>query len=254
MNKSFLLAVRQGEIPGYSIVHKFGRNASVTNNVWSMISLSNTAGSFPVSGSPVNIKAGGDVGDIFGGSGAREITVIGINTDLIEVSENIVTSGAGASLPTTNSFWRVYRTYVANVGTYGGNNLDDIVIENSIDMITIKANEGQSQHGSFSIPTGKTGYLLHMNISVDSNKAANIRTFIRPNFTDIVAPFSPAKIQHSWDGVLGEVNHNTEGAELVLNALTDIWVEAQGGGQNTEVSVDFEILLVDDDPGHIKRV
>ena len=150
----------------------------------------------------------------------------------------------------------MYRAYVSSVGTYGGNNTGNIVVEHSssTDIIDILAGEGQSQHGSYSIPLGKTGYLMSMSLEADSNKAADFRVFTRENFNVVTAPMKPKRLQLYFDGILGQEVLNPGSPMIVLPALTDIWVEARGGGAGTEVSVDFEILLVDDDPGHIQTM
>ncbi len=129
--KNFFLEVQQGNLPGYSIVHKFGRNDSVLNNVWDLVSPTSPSGAFPASGTPVRIKAGGHGDDTANGIAAREITVVGIDTNLVEISETIATAGASASAFTSSSFWRVYRAFVSSVGTYGGNNTGDIFVEHS---------------------------------------------------------------------------------------------------------------------------
>lgn len=254
--KNFLMEVRQGNVPGHSLVHKFGRNDSILNNVWDLISPTGPSGAFPASGTPVRIQAGGDGDDTANGAAAREITVVGIDTNLNEISETIATAGGSASAFTSASFWRVHRAYVSSVGTYGGNNTGNIVVEHSssIDIIDILAGEGQSQHGAYTIPIGKTGYLMSISLEADSNKAADFRLFTRENFNVVTAPMKPKRLQLYFDGILGQETLNPGSPMLVLPALTDIWIEAEGGGAGTEVSVDFEILLIDDDPGHIRNL
>ena len=92
-------------------------------------------------------------------------------------------------------------------------------------------------------PTGKTGYLLGTHITVDAGKAADVRIVTRNNFNDVVTPFSPARIRKYWDGVLGDLHYEPRAPEMIFPALTDIWMEAEGAGAQTEVSADFEILL-----------
>ncbi len=255
--RDYFIEVQRGNIEGHTVVHKFGSNTSIKNGVWDIVSSSSPSGTFPASGVKVRIKAGGNVADTVDGIGAHDIHIIGINTDLIEVRENIVTSGANASLLTTNNFWRIYRAHVLTVGTYTGSNVGDIVIEDSDgnnDMLTITAEEGQTQHGAFSIPLGKTGYLISVTPESDSSKAADFRVFIRENFNVTSGNISPKRLVLYFDGVLGQFSSNKATPNIKLNSLTDIWVEAEGGGANTEVSIDFEILLIDDPSGPIKSI
>lgn len=253
--KNFFIEVAKGNIPGHSLVHKFGRNDDVPNNSWEIVSLLSTSGAFRASPSTIRIKVGGNAADTFDGSGARTVTVIGLDEDLNEVSEVIATSGASASSATTTSFWRVYRSYISSVGTYGGMNVGNIIIEDSggeADIIKIDVNNGQTQHAAYSIPAGKTGYLLSVHLTVDAAKAADFRLFTREDLTNVTAPMSPVRSRLYWDGILGSAPYQPDTPEFPLLAGTDIWIEARGGGANTEVSANFEILLVDNPVPDIK--
>ena len=71
--------------------------------------------------------------------------------------------------------------------------------------------------------------------------------FTRENILDVTTPYSPARLKFYWDGVLG-VSPIKPSSPMIgsLSALTDIWIDARGGGAITEVSADMEIILVDD--------
>jgi hypothetical protein len=202
----------------------------------------------PASGNPVRIKAGGNAADAFGGSGAISVEIFGLNESFIEVTETIIPSGTGVSQPTSGSFWRVYRAGVVDVGTYGAANIDDIVIENSngsSDRLEITADEGQTQHCAYSIPSGSIGYLMSMHAHVDGGKAADIRVFSRENLNVVISPMTSKRLKLYYDGVLGTIDYLPDAPNIILPPLTDVWVEARGGGANTEVSVDMEILIIE---------
>lgn len=249
-SRDFLIEVAKGNVPGHSLVHKFGRNDAVPNGSWAFINLLGLT-SFPLSGATtVRIKAGGNAADVAAtGAGAREIYVQGIAADGTEQSEAIATAGASASAVTTLTFWRVHRAWVSSVGTYGVANTAAITIENGTggtDIIRIGAGEGQTQHASFTIPTGKTGYLLSVHCTVDSGKSANIRCFTRGDITDTTAPMKGKRLKLFWDGVKQVMNYLPRSPELSIAALSDIWFEGYGDGAVSQISVDFELLLVDD--------
>lgn len=254
--RDFYLEVMLGNIPGHKMLHKFGRNDSISNGVWDIVSPTGPSGSFPSSGSPVRIQAGGHAEDTSNGAGARSIIVIGIDTDLNEVSETVVTAGANASAYTTTSFWRIYRSYVDSVGTYTGNNMNNIVLETDgvFDSMVILAGEGQTQHGGFSIPQNKTGYILNIEVMTDGQKPADIRIFTRENFTNVTAPMSPKRLRLYFDGILGHMEIQPKSPMLVLPELSDFWVEARGSGSSTEVSVNYDVLIIDDDPGFLRTM
>ena len=249
VSEDFLIAIERGDVPGHDVIHKFGHNGAVPNGSYEFITdLGQTAHALSAA-TTVRIKAGGNAADDTAGAGAREITIQGIDDNLNEITETITTAGAAASAVTTALFWRVHRMWVSSVGTYGVANTAAITLENGTggtDIIRIAATEGQTEDAIFTIPTGKTGYLLSAFITVDANQDADIKIYTRGDINDTTAPMKSKRLKKHFTGVSENVNYNPRSPNTVLPALTDIWVEAQGGGGSTAVSADLEILLIDD--------
>ena len=246
--KDIALEIARGGLTGYSHVAKFGRNDSVPNGSWEFLNqLGFTA--WPLSAATtVRIKAGGNAADDSAGAGAREVTVEGINASGAVATEAITTAGASASSVTTETFIRPFGAYVSSCGTYGGANTGNIIIENGAggtDLLQITADEGQTQFGAYTIPTGKTGYLRMVYISVDGTKPADIRVMTRGDIFDTTAPASAKRIKLFFDGVSGFMPFLPDSPFIELSADTDVWVEARGSGAITEVSTSFHITLVD---------
>ena len=245
----YFTEVMRGNVSGQEMVHKFGRNAAVPNGSWEFVNnLGFTA--WPLSAATtVRVKAGGDANDTSAGTGARNIRVEGIDSNGDEIGESIVLAGASASGNTTVSFWRVHRAFVNLCGTYGAANTGNITIENSgggTDLLKIEIEEGQSQFAGYTVPDGKTAYLLHLHMSVDGLKPADSRIMTRENITDTIVPVNPKRLRMFFDGVSGHSTYSPRGPKFSIAGLTDIWIEARGSGALTEVSADFELLLVDD--------
>jgi hypothetical protein len=249
-DRDFLIEVQKGNVAGHSMVHKFGRNDAVPNGSWAHISLTPFAiANFRQTAIAMRVKAGGNAADTAAGAGAREVTIQGIDSAFAETSEAVATAGAGASAATTATFWRVHRAWVSAVGTYTAANTGAVVIEDSgggADFITIAAGEGQSQYTGWTTPTGKTAYLLSVHVAVDSNKTVNVRVFTRLNIDDVAAPMNAKRLKLFWDGIQapGYV-YKPHGPELSFPEKSDIWVEAYGDGAVSQVSCDFELLVVD---------
>lgn len=249
-DRNFLIEVMKGNVAGHSMVHKFGRNDAVPNGAWAHVSLTPfSTANFRQSAIAMRVKAGGAGADTAGGAGAREITIQGIDSLFAETSEAVATAGAAASAATTATFWRVHRAWVSAAGTYMAANTADVVIEDSgggADFITIAAGEGQTQYTGWTVPTGKTAYLLSVHVTVDSNKTANVRVMTRKNIDDVAAPMDSVRLKLFWDGIQSPgFIYKPYGPELVLDAKEDIWVEAYGDGAVSQVSCDFELLVVD---------
>ncbi len=247
--RDYLIEVQRGNISGVTVVHKFGRNDAVASATWEGIGLLSEPFTFLTGATTVKIKAGGHANDDASGSGAQSVLLVGLDSNGNEVEETLITAGAAESADSNTSFWRVYRIYIPDggVGTYGGANAAAITIENSgggTDLIMIATDEGQSQYGAYAIPSGNSGFLLSVEVEADTAKPADFRMFTRSNLTDASTPFSPKRIRLHFDGIDGPDTHDPNSPMFVMDELTDIWMEAEGAGNNTEVSVDMEILLI----------
>jgi len=246
----FLIEVKKGNIPGHSLVHKFGRNAAVPNGSWQFVNLLGFT-AWPLSlARTVRIKAGGDITDTALGNGAREITVQGIAADLSEQTETIATAGLVASAATSLQFWRVHRAWVSAIGTYGSGNTGAVTIENNagtLDLIQIAAGEGQSQFTAFTIPAGKYGYLLSVDVTVNSGKPADIKLMTREDMNITSgADMKSVRLKKQWDGITGAMPpYRPRSPDVKMQPLTDVWIEARGSGATTKVSANMEVLLVD---------
>ena len=246
------ILIRRGLVTGASIVHKFGRNPDVPNGTWEGVL--QAAAQFPwlTAASAVRVKSGGNVADDGTaspqGAGALTVTIQGVDATGAEITETVTTAGAAASAPTTQTFLRVYRAWVASAGAYTGSNTAAVIIETTggTALIQITAGEGQTQFCGYTIPLGKTGYLASAMVQADAAKAADFRLFTRADCTTVTAPFSAKRLKYFWDGVLGQVEVRPFTPMLTLPALTDIWIEARGGGAGTECTADMEIIIFDD--------
>lgn len=247
----FYTEVAKGNVAGHSIINKYGHNAATANGSWEGLLDVGAQFNFVSAAATVRVKAGGNAADTAAGAGAQAVTVEGLDDTGAFASESIELAGASASSVTTTLFWRVYRMYVTPTrsGAYGAANTGDITLENGTggtDLINILAGEGLSQYGSYSIPLGKTGYLISLTLSSESTKPSNFRMFTRASLTDATTPFEPKLLKGYWAGVEGTIVISPPSPRVVLPALTDVWVEAYGAGAITEVSGRIEILLVDD--------
>ena len=111
--RDFLIEVRKGNIAGHSLVHKFGE-ASVST---SLVPVTGSV-EYPTPTSATSLELiSSDTNDTSSGSGAREVTVLGLNGSWNEVSQTVSTNGTTAVALTTDLL-RIYRWYVSQSGTY----------------------------------------------------------------------------------------------------------------------------------------
>lgn len=255
-NKDFYTEVQKGNVPGHSIVHKFGHNP-LTGALFGPITSTGTYPTPQVSGATtLRIKAGGDANDTALGSGAREVTLIGIDETGAEVSETLETAGASASSVTSATFIRLYRIAVSASGTYAdgatGSHSATITIENGAggtDWGSIDLNgfaNSQSKIGAFTIPLGETGYVISSIINAEATKVVDAIFFKREGILKTAPPYDAMKIVYEIAGITNVRVIKPVSPSYPFPALTDIGFMAKVASGTADVDVDFEILLIKD--------
>lgn len=245
---AFNVAVGMGRSSGMSVVSKFGVNNDVGTGAYEDIWVAGGTYNWLTAAAPVRVRAGGNVNDTSAGTGARTITVVGLNGSFEQMEEVITLAGASASAATSASFFRVFRAYVTDAGTYTGNNAGDILIETTGGTLVaqIGALLGQTQLGLYTIPAGKRGFMtrLRIQVSQQANKTADVRVWQRPRATTVAAPFGGKRLVREFSGAAGAINVITD-VPIEFAPMTDVWMSAIGASNATTVDVAFDILLVD---------
>lgn len=233
---------------------KFGYNSTVASTafetVWAGAALGGTLNYvFPQSAETVRIKAGGNINDTSGGTGARSVTVYGLDNNWNEVEETIVTNGASASDATTTFFFRVNRVEVTTSGTYGGSNLGIIKVEQTtslIEMAYIDIGIGVTQQTVYTVPANKTMFISKIKASVGDENSADIRLFHIDYVDDITAPFTSVK-RYEWglEDYRGASTFRFD-SYLKFKEKNDIIVDSKRitGPGTARVSVDLDFILV----------
>jgi hypothetical protein len=246
--------ITAGLAPGWTSVHKFGRHLGVGTS-FVPVSIGGIYRTPQVAGATALRVKAGNANDTAAGTGAREITLIGLDETGAEVTEALATAGGSASSNSSATFIRLYRAYVSASGTYAtasaGSHSADIVIENaagSEDWLTISSTDfprSQSEVASYSVPLGFTAYVTNIIVSVESTKPADFLMFQRQNILETAAPYSAMRVVLEMGGVDGEEIITPNLSYGPFPALTDIGFMCKAGASTPEVDVDFEILLWD---------
>ena len=235
----------RGLVEGRELIHKFGASSVVStgsfNDVWS----DNSVYPWPTAAETIRIKAGGSADDDSGGSGARSIIIEGLDATFMPISETIVTAGASASAPTSQSFVRIHRAYVNTVGTYTGNNAGAIEIENTTSgnvIARIEASIGQTQMSHYTIPANTNGYLVDIYTQVATSKSIDFMFFQRQNADVISAPYQGKRLIQQFQQIEFPVQimYNTP---IILPPKTDIWAEAKSNAMSASAcSVNYHLV------------
>lgn len=254
------LDISRGLATGIQSIKKFGRNDSLTTTI-QPVALGGIYQTPQVaSATTLRIKAGGNANDTAAGSGAREITLIGLDENFDEVSETLATAGASASAATTTTFTRVYRAYVSKSGTYAtsaaGSHAGNIVVEDSAgtnDWLTIDSSFfpiSQSEIGAYSIPAGYTGYIKLRDVTADTGRSFDLIFFQRGNIDETAAPYTAMRGQSVLVGVDGGAIGQFGTQDVPFGPYAgpcDVGFMAKlTSGSGGKISVEFEIILINE--------
>ena len=234
-SKPFYLEVQQGLIPGYQFNHKFGAAPSMAATTATVWDLDDTLYPWDAlgSGSIVNVERN-DTDD-----NGFIVTVQGLDENYEFAEEEITITGAnqvGSQL-----FTRVNRAFISDTGTTNEGNIDiEAAAAGGTTVARITAGYGQTLMAVYTIPAGKTAYLINMACtgSSDTDASGSIR---KREFGS-----NTFRIQHTFELQIrgGQYNY-TFGAPLVFSEKTDIEIRIVNRSNNKRITSAFDVLLVD---------
>jgi hypothetical protein len=233
--------------------HRDGINGAVPNGSWADIwshGPTDPTYNWPITDETFRIAAGGDINDTATGTGARSIRIIYLDSAGNRQEEVLATAGVAASAATSLTGRRIIHAQVVDSGTYGGNNIGTILIENTTSGQIVGAMQpgvGQIQLSQFTVDAGFTGFLdcVSIVIATGANKDADVRLWARPSAYVTTAPFGAPYLVRQWLGIQEQISLSFT-FRPQFPALTDIWFEANGNGAVTAVTVDYDMICIRD--------
>lgn len=248
----FLIEVAKGNVPKHSLVNKFGAGNLTTTLL--PIDQDNT---YKTPTTPVSLEfVSSSANDTSAGTGARQITIVGLDANWAEQTVTLTTNGTTA-VALTGTWLRLYRWYVSQSGTYAtesaGSHAGTLTIRvagagatwSTIPITPFPV--GQSQIGIYTIPIGYTAQLLAKNIFVDSTKTADIYFFQRPLANDVTTPFTGTmRLFEREIGVTGGFELITPAPKGPFVGPCDVGFMGKVSAGTGECSVEFQLLLIQD--------
>ena len=245
-----------GNVPGHSVVQKFGRNEAVPTTIVPVC----IGGIYQTPTVAVTLEViSDDADDTAAGTGARNVILQGLDQDFNLIEEELATAGLSASAATTLTFIRLFRIKVTKSGSYATQTATSqhgtLTIRQSgagatwatIDEIATDFGVGQSQIGAYTIPNGYTALLLSKFVSVETTKSINAYFFQRPNAHIIAAPFEGMRLVEQETGIIEALTRQTKAPLQKFYEKTDIGFMAIASVGTASVSCDFELMLIEND-------
>jgi len=224
------IPIAAGEVPGYSHINKFGYSDDIQNlsTIWdgsNIYTYSSAAGTVTVES-----DAGGS------GDDGAVIEVQGLDANYNVVVQDITISGSTGTGST--DLIRVFRARVktpaAGETTNDGN--IDIDIDGNLRAKILEGN-GQTLMAVYTVPAGKTAYLLTLSLSIDKSQDAIYKLMARP-FDD-----GAFNLKGQFGTFASPVDHHYP-VPLKFEEKTDIEVRADAGN-NCGGGAVFDLILVD---------
>jgi len=237
------IVISAGDLTGYSAINKFGRNPNIggaPETIWMY------GGRYVYLTSPSTVYAhSADTDDSVSGTGARTVTIQGLDVNYASIEETVTVRSGVAS---TAQFLRVFRAFVVTSGSTGTNEGNIIISTGAAGTGTVLADIGtigtgttyglgQTQLALYTIPAHCTGYLTSWNIGVGSyNDSVTVSLLSRE--------FNSAFRTRDIMDVPGGSHVRNYSVPIKLPEKTD--VEIIGiATTGTNISSSFDIILVD---------
>jgi len=249
-NESFLNKVAKGNVPGHSLVGVRGRNPDVDtgdaeSNIWCVKGQTIV---YPTNNVALELLSD-DAADTIAGTGAQtvEVTILKTNGDIVK--ETVNTNGV-TPVALANTGFRVIDILVLTAGS-GGRNAGNVLIRTTVgtniqDCIAIGYNRSASSN--YTIPGGKTGFLVEYAVRV--NRDNN-------NLNDVKIEFEAREnggLFYNVDALLlgGNGNNQVDSergwGKSGLSSLTDIQAIIKSvGSSDVDIHFNYTLLLVDNE-------
>lgn len=245
------LDIARGLAPGCVGSFRFGRNTAI-GSAYTPVTRSGFYRTPQSTGAvALRVKAGGNANDTANGTGAREITLVGLDATGEVITESLATAGATASAATSKRFMRLISSYVSKSGTYAtqtaGTQAGTITIENSAgseDWALIAdgaLGKGITEMGVYTTPRNKSVAVMNVTISSDVDKKANIAMFRRENILETAAPYSPMTMIVEFPQSAGLIDVAFD-PPLYFPPLCDFGFLASVAASTVDVSVGMDMV------------
>ena len=234
------LEVSRGLVASHSAVNKFGRNpqiqASGTEDIWG------TGGTWVQATSATTVAVvSSSTDDTSAGTGARTLTIEGLNGSYAQVSETLTLNGT-TPVNTALSYFIIHRIVVATAGT-GATNAGTITSTwtggGTPAGPSIVVGKGQTQFAIYQVPAGFTGYIEQYGGGTQGGTTLDLELFVKP-FGGVY------NLKHTLALSSTGTSNETYFYKFPLKVLEKGIVKLVGtaGSNNTVVNGHFDLVLI----------
>jgi len=239
----FDLQVLRGQVDGHTAIFVSGYNTSVGTSyetIWS----ESTVYAYPASASVMEISSS-SASDTAAGTGARTVTIYGLDGNYNQINETVSLNGQTA-VNTTNSFLRVLHMTVNTAGSggaaagtiYAGTGA--VTTGKPANVYAAYTADGGSTACVYTVPAGYTGYVFDFLVSsgiTTANAFSSIGLYARP-YGGVFDNTIQGRCANGGSFTI-PLNY-----PISFSEKSDIEVRALSSTAGANVTANFSILLV----------
>jgi len=237
-DEAWELNVSRGKVRGAYHIIKFGENLDVDG---SMETIWDAGGLYTyLTSAGVLTVTSTDGDDAAAGTGARTVTVEGLDANYNQVSETLTVGGGAGSV----EFFRVFRAFVATSGTSETNEGTISIAQGATTLAQIrtvgsptKTGLGQTFMSIYTVPAGYTGYIYQLDVSTAK---ADGDVFLMKRGVNDNGTWRAQDVMHTNNNDIERVYT----FPLKIEEKTDIEVRALSPTNNMKCAATFCVLLV----------
>jgi len=245
----FALAVSRGLVAGHSYVLKYGYNADIDSGTDEDVIEQGGDCAFPTSAESLEIIS--DSGsDVAAGTGARTVTVQGIDNSYAYQSQTVTVTGTLAAA-ISGTWRRVYRAFVATAGNTNSNvgTLTIRVSGGGATRLIISPTKSQTNFACWTVPINTKAYITQFHSAINGGSPSGVTVDIQLWVQDAINVGTGVRKQKENIGLVSTgTTAKTRPFNPYLEVVgpADIWLRADVDTSNTFISGSFDLYLVDD--------
>ena len=237
-DEAWELNVSRDKVRGAYHIIKFGENLDVDGSMETIWDGGGLYTYLTSAGVLTGTSTDGD--DAAAGTGARTVTVEGLDANYNQVSETLTVGGGAGSV----EFFRVFRAFVATSGSSGTNEGTISIAQGATTLAQIRTigspsstGLGQTFMSIYTVPAGYTGYIFDWNVS--TAKADGDVFLVKRGHNDN-GTWRSQDVMHTNENDV----ERTYKFPLKIEEKADIEVRALSSTNNMKCAATFCILLV----------
>jgi len=166
------------------------------------------------------------------------VEIQGLDGDYALQTETVTISGSSGT--TSNNFKRVFRAKFTNGGSFEPNTKRILIKSSGTTVAKILENIGQTLMSIYTIPAGKTGYLMRLDVTAQGTATGSFKLMVRPSGTGSFQTKHIAEV----NGVGGPYQLEYP-IPQALTEKSDLDARMITFSNNGRYTCTFDILLVD---------